>query len=465
MYDVVEVLKARNDPVYFAESKYFLGLKLWPRQREILREFYDEKKKYNRLILIAGMRSGKTFLSSVIALYELFKLLALSNPQEVYGLAHGSPIAILLVAKKEEQAIDTVLAQIKPKLVASPFFNEFEYKVRSLSIEFPEKYIKVLASTSALASNVGRTLKAFVLDEVSRFEETEKINGVNIFNTLAKSTATFGFEGKSIAISSPVHPQDAIMQLYAQAEGSKHTMRMIIPTWELNPNLPFDCEELQEARRIDPLSFWRDFGCKPFASQYAFFSKPEVVKEVMVGDNVLLKIEECKDFEKEYIVAIDPSLKNDAFGVSIGHLERNGKIIIDGSYRFQPESGFISPSEVEEFFLRLCKRFNITTLILDLWHFPHLLEKMKEKGVNIEFHRVNADDYNKLREMIFEKKIVLPNYQVLFRELIELQVKMNGKVDHPRKGSKDVADTVANIVQFLDKFRKPFLPFMVESFT
>lgn len=51
-------LKGKDDPVWFVEEQ--TGAKLFPMQNKIMTEFYAGK--YKRLILAAGMRSGKSAL-------------------------------------------------------------------------------------------------------------------------------------------------------------------------------------------------------------------------------------------------------------------------------------------------------------------------------------------------------------------------------------------------------------------
>jgi len=67
---ISEVLKAVDDPTYFVKSPYFLDLKPYPKQAEILERFYEGN--YSELVLVAGMTFDKTFLAILIALYEAF---------------------------------------------------------------------------------------------------------------------------------------------------------------------------------------------------------------------------------------------------------------------------------------------------------------------------------------------------------------------------------------------------------
>ena len=470
LHESARVLKAWDNPVFFAED--FLHVSLFPKQAEILKKFYSLKKKtheplYNELVLIAGMRSGKTFLGSVIATYELFKLLVMDSPQEYYNLASYSPLFIVNIATSEQQARDTVFAQIRPKIMNASFFMEFRPKIYTSSISFEDKNIKILALTSSQASAVGRTCKAVIFDELARFKETEK--GVRLlYQSLTRATMNFGMQGKRVVITSPIYPNDFSMQLFHTAAKVDSMLAYRLPTWEINPFISF--EDLASEREKDPASFWRDYGANPeAAAEKIYFREPERIKKVMILQNKLellhqgILTDTMINRNFEYIIAIDPALKNDAFGISIGHLE-NSEVVIDGSFRFKPGHGFeLSPLEVKTFLLKIISAFKPSVLLTDVWYFPETLEAVKDAGVSVVTHIVKKTDYDLLKERIYTNTIKLPRYNILYEELANLQVVNPKRVDHTHSGSKDVSDTVANIVQFLSQYRSINMPFFVET--
>ena len=87
---MVEILKAENDPLYFAKSDYFWGLNLWPKQRKTLHDFYEGN--YKELVATWGYKSGKTVLAGTFAGYEAFKLLLIPEPAKHFGFV---PLNIL----------------------------------------------------------------------------------------------------------------------------------------------------------------------------------------------------------------------------------------------------------------------------------------------------------------------------------------------------------------------------------
>ena len=89
---MIDVIKARNDPIWF--TKEIIGFPLRPAQEEVMREYYRHLynpalRPYKKLCLVAGQRSGKTALASCIVAYEFMKLLSYDNPSKHFGLLTG----------------------------------------------------------------------------------------------------------------------------------------------------------------------------------------------------------------------------------------------------------------------------------------------------------------------------------------------------------------------------------------
>jgi hypothetical protein len=75
-------------------------------------------------------------------------------------------------------------------------------------------------------------------------------------------------------------------------------------------------------------------------------------------------------------------------------------------------------------------------------------------SIGIESEKLSVDvtmePYDSMKEAMYEDRLVLYPYPPLLEELVRLEVKPVAKgkvkVDHPPKGSKDVADAVAGVV-------------------
>ncbi len=72
-----------------------VAIPLFPRQAEVLLEFFDPSKNYTELALKWGKGSGKDYVAGCGIAYMVYLTLKLSDPQAHYGLAK---IRILAVA-------------------------------------------------------------------------------------------------------------------------------------------------------------------------------------------------------------------------------------------------------------------------------------------------------------------------------------------------------------------------------
>jgi len=323
------VLRAHNEPTFFVEDKHFLGERMFPMQKEIMNEFY--KGKYQQLVVIAGMRSGKTRLGVFFLLYELFKLLCLDNAVQHYNLAKGEKIYLLAVSYKEDQAYDTILTPLKSELDNSPFFKQFRYRLVENEIRFDNFTIRVFGANSL--GNVGRTAKAVMFDELARYKYEQ------------------------VSVSVPAH---------------------------------------------------------------------------------------------DYILAGDPSVRNNAFGFALIH-EENEKIIVDGLFRYLPTKRLeVDPVEIENFITRVVDTVPVRTVVFDTWHYPTILGKLASRGIEIISHIVRKPDYDVLKAKLYENKLEICNFPDIIDELRSLEVE-GTKITTSQ--TKDVADALANAIYVNENFK------------
>lgn len=443
---VIRVAKARQDPIYFI--KEFIGDTPFPKQEEIIREFYsDNGNRYKYLILCLGMRSGKSRLLAWLAAYELFCLCTLKDPAEYYGLAKGSRITINIVATSTNTAEDAIYGHLKYMIKSSDLINEvINVDVRKDYILCEEKNVKLQVLPSTSTTIVGRTSKANFIDEVDYFEETAGKRGAwEVLTRLSKATDTLGIHGKFIVSSSPKHPNSPIMTLLRDYKDNPKALCYHLPTWEVNPRHTF--EELWELHKNNPAAFWRDFGCKPTVSTALMF--PDEIK--LEGENLAL-LNDYVDTRYLRVLAIDPAVRNDAFGIAFGYIDEDNNIVVDGAYRFvrHDKQPFISPKEIKAYLEDIIRRYNIVAVVFDTWMYPELIEWMSEDlGLITVQHIVKKEDYDRVKELMENEQLKICEYDVLMKEMKSLLVVSEKRVDHPYDGSKDVADCVANVVWFL----------------
>lgn len=455
------IIRGKQDPVWFIEN--VLETPMFPMQAEITRSFYTYKyqgldtSRYKTLVLGLGMRSGKTALGGMMACYEFFDVCSMESPSQHYKLLKGQPIIIPVVAPSERQVTDGVFYNILNMLEQSEWVASWtDWQFRAEEVYSPSKHVSIKPFSSWANTGRGTTAKCVVFDELDLFESTTSKRGATeVYNAISKATATLGMDGHIIALSSLMSPTSIMSTLLKKAELEKinnpegyKTLAYRLPTWEVNPHIKK--EELMEEFKFDMPTFWRDYGCKPEMWNALEFPNGVNLKQF---PNVLVNPEFAVP-GKMRVMAIDPAVKNDSFGVAVGYRAGNDRIVIDGATKFRRVDGdpIIKPSMIRDYMNKWCPELHIYALVHDTWMFPDIIEEAQLRGIMTEQHIVKKEDYDLVKSLLDSNRLDIVYDQELKLEFEQLEIKGGAKprVDHPLSGGKDTADCVANVVWYLE---------------
>jgi hypothetical protein len=453
------VLKGKQDPVWWI--KEYLGIEFEPHHKEqeaILREWYRDRYNptltpYKFMFLLAGMRSGKTALDSMVAAYQLFDVVSLPRvPWQYYHLIKNQLVTISVLSISKDQNDDGLWGNLQNYLTDNPWFDQWsDLLLRSEYADVPSKKVGVRVLSSSSSTNIGRSNIFVALDELDSFENTEGKRGSwKVYSKMVNSTQTFGKDGRLCAISSSNDDPNSIMNTLVNQTKERDLvtpynertfLAIVKPTWEMNTAISE--ADLREEYKDNLAAFYRDFACMP--GMYTGMEFPAGVK-LYPMDNVL-KTKTSPFAGYPRVVSLDPAAKNDAFGISIAY--RNGpQIIVDGVDRFT-KSGkevFINADDIDKYLDALYLSFNVRWLVTDTWMYPNLTQKAMGRGIQVIKHIVYKEDYDRVKGKIVDGTLQVIDDPILRRELLGLKVINDKKVDHPLQGSKDMADTVANCV-------------------
>lgn len=432
-------------------------MKLFPKQEWIMREFYRSRydpkkwaKQFKQLILVAGMRSGKTALASIMGVYEFWDTITMDNPSAHYGLLKDQPIFISCVATSEKQALDGVFSNMVNMIEGCEWLQTYyDLNMRADRIECAEQHVIMQVLSSWANTAVGRSNRCVIFDELANFEDTQGKRGAwEIWSRLRKSTDTFKDDGHVIGISSPRSQTDIIMELYDQAirePNNDHTLALKEPTWKMNPN--FTEAALRLEYKYDMTAFYRDYACEPSLASGVAFPEGVTLDEKIIN---ILKTELKSTYR--HALSIDPAARNDSFGIASGYIEPSGELTIDGAHKFRREKGaaYVIPKEVRDFCENAIVRLNVDAFLFDTWMFLEMMDDFhQDYGVKLIQHTVGKKDYDVWRELQTTPQLKVVKEETLKMEVERLIIKADGKnVDHTPTNSKDVADAVANLVWF-----------------
>lgn len=208
---------------------------------------------------------------------------------------------------------------------------------------------------------------------------------------------------------------------------------------------------------LNPETAWRDYGAIPSMAQEAYFGNQYAINEafhsslpqIIENDQLISGLMPKPD--TYYYLAGDPAVKNDAFGICLLHQE--GKtIIVDFVHRFIQQditaggNREVDAFAVKEFVLNVANIFPLRSFMVDTWQFPETIQAMEHAGVYVKQHTVKKQEYDCLKEQIYTHNIKIPVSGKLNEELKQLELLHGTRVDHPKTGSKDMADSLANAV-------------------
>lgn len=467
-------------------------------------------KKYtkNEIIQQLGKGSGKDHTSTIGTAYTVYKLMCLKDPARYYGKPPGDSIDIINIAINAQQAKNVFFDNFIKKIHQCPWFaGKYEDKVSSVKFE---KSITVYSGHSERESHEGLNLFTAILDEISGFAidsasgNDQAKTGDNIYKAFRGSVdSRFPDYGKVVLLSFPRFKGDFISKRYndviAEKEVVQRTHTFVInpelpedspentftieweedhitaykipkiyalkrPTWEINPTRSI--EDFKFAFYTDPGDAYMRFACMPGESSDSFFKSKEKIDRMLNIRNPLDNFRRWDDSfkpdkDKVYYVHADLAQKHDKCAVAISHVEKWVKVqsfndyeqivpfvVTDAIAWWEPrKEGPVDLSEVKNWIFDLKRKgFKIGLVTFDRWQSFDIQRDLQELGMRTETLSVAKKHYEDLAMLVYEERVAAPMIEVLRDELLELKIMRNNKVDHPRKGGKDLADALCGSV-------------------
>jgi hypothetical protein len=418
------------------------------------------------------------------------------------------------VAASETQSKDTVFAQLRARVDNSPWFKKYIAYLRSFGrisrgdflyrelenkLEFNDKHLICLSMNSNSLTNVGKTSKFVIFDEIAKFKTTEgKDSADEVYSSISRSTQTFGPNGHVWSISSPLTDDDKIVELTDTARKGEISgmMYCVMPTWEFNPSITR--ESLDREYKKDAILADRDFGCVPPKAHQNFITDPEAVKSfIFRGRKPILScarkvtvkagptgkllnyVQLERDFELPYARAHnywahgDPGFEDDSFCFGVSHLEirqrqDNGKLIYfptvvqDMLLEWKPDQSkgeVVDFIDVKEMIKYIHQHIGLSHVTFDKWNSIMMIQELIEFGIDAEDLKF-TDQGQFQHYMVLKRLIAASQYESFdgdeptFDQYKNLQIVNGVRIDHKRRGKvtdKDRSDCWAAGAFFLTK--------------
>ena len=457
---------------------------------------------------MVSANSGKDYTSTIACAYIVYLLLCLKDPAKYYGKPPGDAIDIINIAINAQQANRVFFKGFLTRIERSPWFQG-KYNAKANSIEF-DNAITVHSGHSQRESWEGYNVLVAILDEISGFDlestsghDQAKTAGAIYRMYRGSVDSRFPDYGKVILLSFPRFKNDYIQQRYDEVVQEKETVirthtfkidpelpdeiegnyftieweedhigsysvpkvfALKRPTWEINPTRKI--EDFTVAFYSDPIDALGRFACMPPDAMDAFFKSREKVERAFSSLNPNLddqnRFQEWFKPEegKKYYVHVDLAQKHDRCAVSMAHVDSWKKIrvgsqtseaapfiIVDAIRWWTPKSTeSVNFTEVKEYILSLKQRgFDVKMVTFDRWNSHDMMQQLKASGMNCEILSVAKRHYEDMALVVMEERLFGPRNTILIDELLQLRI-VKDKIDHPRKGSKDLADATCGAI-------------------
>jgi hypothetical protein len=235
------------------------------------------------------------------------------------------------------------------------------------------------------------------------------------------------------------------------------------PTWEINPTRKITDFKIQFL--TNPIDALSRFACMPPEAVDAFFRSREKIETCFSGHNGVDDTGRFAEWfqpqdDKEYYVHVDLAQKHDHCAVALSHVDKwvkigsfndyeviNPFVVVDAVRWWTPTADkTVEFKDVKNYILELRSRgFRIKKVTFDRWNSFDIMNELKSMGMNTETLSVAKKHYEDMQMLVAEERIYGPSIQLLVDELLQLRI-IRDKVDHPRKGSKDLADAVCGSI-------------------
>jgi len=280
----------------FVKSPDFLDWEdqVYPGVLEDLKEVFTFKErgvfKYNHIILLEGLGSGKSQFAAISFIYMVYMLLCLHSPQRFYQIAEDSRIQLVNCSPSGDQARRVVFDYVLGHVKRCTWFKKKEYipdpNIES-ELRFP-KNIYITPGSSTARTVLGSNLLLAVVDEMSFFDRTQtRDQAKELYDTLVgRMRSRFGSKFLFIGISSVRYVDDYISKLYdlLKVEEDAYVKRRAV--WEAKPasfysgkffefNVVNEANQVVEVLKI-PIEYKREFELTPSLALRDLAARPSL---------------------------------------------------------------------------------------------------------------------------------------------------------------------------------------------
>ena len=243
--------------MYLGRSNNY-GAAIYPYWRKELRNFFGAGNKYWEWVFTGATRIGKSSIAVVAAIYMLYRLMCLRDPQKFFRKESVSQFSLLFFNLTEKLAAGVAFHKFNDAINVSPWFLSNGQMTKSVRnpIYVPNGNKIIIDTGSDASHGLGQQVFCALMDEVNfsqagikdsskakkRMKATYDILNARIQGTFKYRGEVFG---KMLAVSSKNSDSDFMedhIKEMRESGGDAHMYVSDAPQWEVMPPETFSSE-------------------------------------------------------------------------------------------------------------------------------------------------------------------------------------------------------------------------------
>jgi hypothetical protein len=382
--------------------------------------------------VIAGRRSGKSFISAVTAVF-----LSCFKDWRPY-LAPGERGMVFIIAVDKAQAA-IIKRYVSGLLHGSAMLRRMLEKETRESIDLKNK-ISIMVKTFSFRTLRGYTVCCAILEELAFYRSEESANpDREIVTALRPALATVP-GSLLLGISTPYSRSGVLWEQFKTNFGKAGgPLIWRAPSLTMNPTL--DRAIVEKALREDPEAARAEWETA-WRTDISTFIPLELVESCIIpGRHELPKVKGV-----EYVAFVDPSGgRQDSFTLAVAHRERSGKIILDALREQRPP---FKPENVVSEFSDFLKLYGISEVVSDRFAGEWVTDSFKRQGISVKASELPASAlYLELLPLVSNGSVELLDSKRLVSQFVGLErrTRSGGKdlITHYPGGHDDLANAAA----------------------
>jgi hypothetical protein len=378
--------------------------------------------------MLAAIRCGKSLISAVCAVR-----MAMSVDLSKLGPGEVPRIPVLATDKDTAQVVFNHLVgnlqasdMLRPMIVGNPSSDAVElYTPSGRKVE-----IKVTALSRAGSTLVGRWLAGCIFDEAPRMGGDEE-------TVLSLDQARHAVRGRLLKGAqilypgSPWAPAGPIYEMTQKYFGHVSNADVLViraPGWVLNPYY-WTPERLEKEKKADPTAYMMNV-CAEFGDPEQTLIPSTAIEACRRASNDAIP---SKD-NLQYVAAMDPATRGNAWTLTILSCEGMRQnfhpifsCVLAKQWRGSPREP-LSPDQILREIADICQSYGLDNAITDQYAADALTDIARRYGFRLYPETLTGPKrlelFDKLRLLILEEALSLPNDPFVYRDLISVKKRL-----------------------------------------